>query len=279
MPKQVTTFDTQGHRGCRGLFPENTLPAILHAIDLGVNTIEIDVVITKDKKVVLSHEPFFNHEISTKPNGETVTEAEEKNLNIYTMNYDSVQKYDVGLAVHPRFKNQKKIAAIKPLLTDVFNAVNDYCKKNKKATPFFNIETKCTPTTDNIFHPKPEEFVNLLHEVVKSNYANEKVTIQSFDFRTLQIVNQKYPDYKTAMLIEPDDKRSFEQQLDDLGFVPNNYSPHYSLVNDDLLKKCSVKNMLVIPWTVNDLPTMIKLQILGVHGIISDYPNLFSSLK
>ena len=97
----VKGFDKQGHRGCRGLMPENTIPAMITALGLGVTTLELDVVITKDKQLVVSHEPFFNHEIATKPNGELVTEAEEKSLNIYQMTYAEVRKYDVGMRPHP----------------------------------------------------------------------------------------------------------------------------------------------------------------------------------
>ncbi|TAD92912.1 MAG: glycerophosphodiester phosphodiesterase, partial [Bacteroidetes bacterium] len=97
MVNEAARFDLQGHRGCRGLLPENTIAAMLKAIDLGVTTLEMDVVITADSQVVLSHEPFFNHEISTKPNGNQVTEAEEKDLNIYKMGLAQVQAYDVGL--------------------------------------------------------------------------------------------------------------------------------------------------------------------------------------
>src|SRR5688500_5712530 len=90
-----TTMDKQGHRGCRGLMPENTIEAMLRAIDLGVNTLEMDVVISADKLVVVSHEPFFNHEISTKPDGKYVEANEEKSLNMYKMNYDEIRKFDV----------------------------------------------------------------------------------------------------------------------------------------------------------------------------------------
>ena len=96
-------FDTQGHRGCRGLMPENTITAMITALGLGVTTLEMDIIITKDKKVILSHEPFFNHEISTKPDGSTVIEKEERSLNIYQMMYENVKKYDVGLKPHSRF--------------------------------------------------------------------------------------------------------------------------------------------------------------------------------
>ncbi len=271
-------FDMQGHRGCRGLMPENTVAAMLKAIDLGVTTLELDVVITADQKVILSHEPFFNHEISTAPNGTVITEANEKSFNIYTLNYGSILKYDVGLKKHPRFLQQEKMAASKPLLSQVFTAVKAHCKMTNKPIPFFNIETKCQPSTDSVFHPEPEKFVALVMQEIENAKMISKTIIQSFDFRTLQVVHKKGYKVKTAMLIEPDDKRSFEQQIIDLGFTPNIYSPHYSLVNQSLIDACNTKQMLVIPWTVNDLITMKKLKAAGVDGIISDYPNLFKDL-
>ncbi|MFO0414793.1 MAG: glycerophosphodiester phosphodiesterase family protein, partial [Bacteroidota bacterium] len=112
-------FDLQGHRGCRGLMPENTIPAMLHAMDLGVTTLELDVVISADGKVVVSHEPWMSSEIATKEDGKQVIHAEEKNLNLFRMNYTEIQKFDVGLKPHPRFPDQKKMKVVKPLLTDV----------------------------------------------------------------------------------------------------------------------------------------------------------------
>src|SRR5215510_16338274 len=90
----ISSFDKEGHRGCRGLMPENTIAAMLHALDLGVTTLEMDAVITKDNKVILSHEPFFNHDITTKPDGSFIDQKEEKNYNIYKMTYAETQKYD-----------------------------------------------------------------------------------------------------------------------------------------------------------------------------------------
>src|SRR6478609_10173263 len=119
----ATSFALEGHRGCRGLFPENTIPAFLNSVSMAITTLEMDVVITKDKKVVVSHDNYFSHEITTKPNGNTVTQAEEKSLNIYKMTYDEVKKYDVGLKPHPRFPQQQKIAAYKPLLLDVVDSI------------------------------------------------------------------------------------------------------------------------------------------------------------
>ncbi len=275
----VKIFNTQGHRGCRGLMPENTIPAMLHAIDLGVTTLETDAIITKDKKVVLSHEPFFNHEITTKSSGQAVTELEEKSLNIYTMTYDAVKLFDVGLKPHPRFKQQKKLAVKKPLLEDMIDAAEAYCISQHKNPIYYNIETKSQPKTDNIFHPEPAEFVELLVAVIGSKHIENRVTIQSFDIRTLQYLHKKYPSIHTALLIEDFDKKSFTQQIAQLGFNPTIYSPHFSLVNNELIKSCQHNGIKILPWTVNDLAKMQQLKDMGTDGVISDYPNLFASLK
>ena len=274
-PAAQSEFDKQGHRGCRGLMPENTIPAMINALGLGVTTLEMDVVITKDKKVILSHDPFFNSEITTKPDGEFIPPKKEGTYNIYQMNYDSVIKYDVGMKVHPRFPLQQKMKAVKPLLADVFDAVRNDMMTRRRPFPYFNIETKCLPSTDNFYHPEPAEFVELLMAVIKEKQVEEYVIIQSFDFRTLQYLHKKYPKIRTAMLIEDYDKRSFEEQLRELGFTPSIYSPAYQLVTKELITACHAKNIKLIPWTVNTKEEIGKYKAMGVDGIISDYPDLF----
>jgi len=273
--KSFPAFDKQGHRGCRGLMPENTIPAMLHALELGVTTLEMDVVISKDNQVLLSHEPFFNHEISTKPNGEAVMKREEKQLNIFRMNYTDIKKYDVGMLVHPRFPQQQKMKAYKPLLSEVFDSVRAYCERKNRPLPFFNIETKSLPVGDEVYHPRPAEFVDLLMQAIQRAGMEAYVTIQSFDFRTLQYLHEKYPQMSTAMLIEEDDGRNIEAQFSALGFAPSIYSPHYRLVTESLLKFCHSRNIKVIPWTVNSKAEIQRLRKMGVDGVITDYPNLF----
>ncbi len=273
-------FDKQGHRGCRGLMPENTIAAMIHALGMGVTTLEMDVVITKDKQVILSHEPFFNHEITTVMPGTYITsyidEKDEKNYNIYKMTFEETKKYDVGLKPHPRFPQQKKLNVIKPLLTDVFDAIKQDMMTRRRPFPFYNIETKTMPATDNVFHPAPAEFVELLMKVIQEKQMEDFVIIQSFDFRTLQYLHQHYPAIKTAMLIEDYDKISFEEQIKKLDFNATIYSPHYSLVTTELINKCHAAAMQIIPWTVNDKKEIERLKGLGVDGIITDYPNLFN---
>lgn len=268
-------LDKQGHRGCRGLYPENTIPGFLKAIDLGVTTLEMDLVITKDKKVILSHEPFFNHEITTLPNGEYVSESNERELNIYEMVYSEVKKYDVGQKAHPRFLQQQKIKANKPLLTEVIDSVEMHAKTNNKQPLFYNIETKIQPQTDNVYHPEPQEFVDLMMAVILEKKIQNRVIVQSFDSRSLQYLHQKYPSIKTALLVEAFDKKSFEKQIEDLGFTPTIYSPAQELVDLNLVQECRSKMIKLIPWTVNDLETIRRFVALGVDGIITDYPNLF----
>ena len=268
-------FDTEAHRGGRGLMPENTVPAMLHALTLQVSTLEMDAVITSDKQVILSHEPFFNHDITTRPDGSFIDEKEEKKFNIFGMTYAETQQYDVGLKPHPRFPQQQKIKATKPLLSLVIDSVEAFASANHIKLPLYNIETKTNPLTDNIYHPAPEEFVQLLMQVITQKKIGERVIIQSFDPRTLQIIHRDHPTIKTALLIEDYDKRTVEEQITALGFVPTIYSPANQLVNEALLQVCHRKNMKVIPWTVNDKAAIDRLHKMGVDGIISDYPNLF----
>ncbi|MEP7238348.1 MAG: glycerophosphodiester phosphodiesterase [Ferruginibacter sp.] len=269
-------FDKQAHRGGRGLMPENTIPAMLNAIGLGVTTLEMDISISKDNKVLLSHEPFFNHDITTKPDGSFISENELRSYNLYKMNYDEILKYDVGMKPHPLFPKQEKVKAVKPLLSDVFKAVKEYMMTVKRPFPFYNIETKSAAEGDNIYHPLPAEFVELLMKVIKENQMEDFVIIQSFDFRTLQYLHKHYPNIKTAMLIEADNKSSFRKQIKDIGFTPNFYSPEFTLVTDILINNCHELNMKIIPWTVNDKNKIEELKKMGVDGVITDYPNLFN---
>ena len=266
-------FDKEGHRGCRGLMPENTIPAMLRALDLGVTTLEMDIIFTRDGQAVLSHEPFFNREISSMADGTEIKEGVENN--IYKMTYAEVQQYDVGMKANPNFPQQQKMKVTKPLLSELLDSVTRYMMTRKRPMPFFNIETKTKPETDNKFHPAPGAFVDMLMKIIMEKGIESRTIIQSFDFRTLQYMHEKYPAVKTAMLVEETDNSSFRKQLSDLGFTPDIYSPEVGLVTDILIKNCHDQHIKIIPWTVNDKNKMVELKRMGVDGIISDYPNLF----
>jgi len=270
-------LDLQGHRGCRGLMPENTIPAMIKALDLGVTTLEMDLMISADKKVVVSHDPYFNENITTTPEGKTLSKGEGPSRLLYKMTYDSIRKYDVGLKPHPDFQRQQKMAAYKPLLSELLKATEGYAGKMDKPV-LYNIEIKSKPQTDGQRHPPVEEFVDLAMAVINEANTGNRTVIQSFDPRALQVMHRKYPSIKTSLLVEGDDKKTIEKQVADLGFIPQYYSPHFSLVTPELVKYCHSNGMKLVPWTVNTVDGMKKLVALGVDGIISDYPDLYSQL-
>ncbi len=276
VPLTPGSFDFQGHRGCRGLLPENTIPAFLQALDLGVSTLEMDVVITSDSKVILSHEPWFSGEICLDPQGNAISSDQEKSHLIYKMTYEESKAFDCGSIGHPNFPDQRALSASKPLLSDVIAQAEKYAKDTGRELPFYNIETKSTPEGDGLYHPTPDVFAQLLvDEVMKAGIAS-RTTIQSFDPRTLQYLHGKYPELRLALLIE--NGYSPEENLANLGFTPHIYSPYYMLVDTALVAFCKSKEMALIPWTVNDAQTMLDLMELGVDGLISDYPDRFPSL-
>ena len=269
-------FDVQGHRGARGIMPENTIPAMLKALELGATTLEMDIVISKDKQAVVSQEPYFNHEFSLTPTGKPITLKDEKKNNIYKMNYSEVKKFDVGSKLHPRFPGQQKLKAYKPLLAELIDSVENYVKLNRLPKPDYNIETKLIRKGDGEFQPSPEEYVEIIMDIVKQKKLEKRVIIQSFDIRSLQYVNKKYPKIRTSLGI--DEKEDFENNIKDLGFKPTIYSPYYVLVGKTLVDKCHAAGIKIIPWTVNSIKDIEYLKNLGVDGIITDYPNLMGQI-
>lgn len=273
--KPLGEFDKQGHRGSRGLMPENTIPAMLRAIDEGVTTLELDVVISKDSQVVVSHDPYFHQNITTTPDGKSLTKKDAIHHLLFTMNYDSIRKYDVGLKPHPDFQQQQKISVHKPLLKELIAETEKYAAE-KNNPVHYNIEIKSSSADDGIAHPAIPVFTELVIKTLQELGTLNKTIIQSFDIRPLQYLHQKYPNVQTSLLILGTDKRTLEEQLGELGFVPAFYSPQYSLVTPALLKACHQKNIRVVPWTVNSIEEIKQLKALGVDGIITDYPNLFN---
>jgi len=260
------TLDIQGHRGCRGLYPENTIPAFLHAMDLGVHTLEFDVVISADEKIIVSHDPYMSYDISTAPNDVEITKETEKDHNIYKLSYDDIKNYDVGIKPFSRFPDQKKMAVHKPSLKDLITATE---AKDPKIR--YNIEIKRRPENDGIFHPEYTHFADLVINEIDALGITNWTTVQCFDVPTLQYIHKTYPHIKLVYLIE--NKDTPDQNLDKLGFKPDVYSPEYKLVDDELVSLCNHKNIQLIPWTVNEVEDMKALINLKVDGIITDYPD------
>jgi glycerophosphoryl diester phosphodiesterase len=264
-------FDLQGHRGARGLRPENSIPAFMMALDSGVTTIEMDLAITKDKQIIVSHEPWMSAAICLQPNGTVIKEKEERKFNIYQMTYDQVTQFDCGSKVNERFPQQEKISLYKPLLADVIVAIEDHIKSFTQYEVDYNIEIKTSPEDDNKFHPAPEEFSDLVFNLIDQYLPLSRVVIQSFDFRVLKYWHEKHPEIRLAALVE--NKKSIDQNIEDLGFKPTIYSPAFELLTKENVKYLQKQKIRVIPWTVNEEADMKKIRDMGVDGFITDYPD------
>ena len=270
-------FGTEGHRGARGLMPENTIPAMRKAIDLGVTTLEMDTHITRDNQVVLAHDDYINPLFMLSPEGNEISKAEAENYALYQMNYEQVRKFDVGSKFHSGFPEQQKLKTYIPLLTEVIDSVQAYLKIKNKPQVFYNIETKSKPAGDNRLHPDPENFVKLLMAVIREKNITPWVIIQSFDPRTLQVLHRTYPQVRTSFLVQ--NNKTLTENLQELGFTPAVYSPNIKLVTAQLVKECHDRDLKIIPWTANTAEEIAHLKGLGVDGIISDYPNLLKVSK
>jgi glycerophosphoryl diester phosphodiesterase len=264
-------IDIQGHRGARGLFPENTVTSFIEAIKLGVDTLEMDVVISKDLQVVVSHEAWMNDIFCTRPDGKEVEGNSKDKYNLYKMTYAEIEKYDCGIRGNKEFLLQKKIAEHKPLLGDVIKKVEAFTRENKLYPIKYNIEIKSEEREDNLFNPEPKTFVELVYNEIEKHEIIKRTNLQSFDVRILQEIKKKDSIIQIALLVENED--GLEINLQRLGFIPNTYSPDFYLVNDVLIKQVHAKNIKLIPWTVNEITDIKKLIALDVDGIISDYPD------
>jgi len=227
--------------------------------------------------LVLSHEPFFSHTICLDEAGKPIKEADEKKYNIFQYTVAQIRAFDCGSIGNSRFPEQKKMKIGKPTLTEMVQSVEAYLKNKKLTKVLYNIETKSSPEGDSIFHPKHNVFAQLLYQNLKWLNILDKVYIQSFDVRTLQAFHTIAPQVPLVLLVE--NTKSFEQNIELLGFMPAVYSPNYLLVNADLVRKTHEKNIRLIPWTVNETKDMKNMIALGVDGLITDYPNRFQNLR
>lgn len=270
--RQQKPIDLQGHRGARGLLPENTIPAFLQALDIGVTTLEMDVVINAQGNVFLSHEPWMSAEICSHPDGRAVKKSEAKSLIIYAMSDEEISGFDCGSRGHSGFPAQLAMQVSKPSLIEVFEAVSLRSAETGREPVLFNIEIKSAPEGDDIFHPPVYQYARALYGVLKQHGVLKRTTIQSFDPRALEAAHNIDLDISLALLVEND--QGLHENLKRLSFTPDIYSPNYKRVNTEMIEAAHAQNIQVIPWTVNDEKVMRKLVALGVDGLITDYPDL-----
>lgn len=268
-------FNWQGHRGCRGLLPENSIPAFIKALEFPeVVTLELDLAVTKDNQLIVSHEPWFNPNICRQPGGQPIAAADSVRFLIHQMTVDEVQAFDCGSQGNPRFPGQQKMPTYKPTLREV---VAEVCARYPGRSVRWNMEIKSQPEWDGVRTPPIGAFAQLVVQALHELRLTDNTTVQSFDVRALQAVRQIAPQQRLALLTE--NALSLEYNLNKLGFQPAVYSPYYLLVDQKLVRRCHSRGIQVIPWTVNDVPAMRRLIRLGVDGIITDYPDKIASVS
>ena len=200
-------FDVQGHRGARGLLPENTLPAFARALALGVTTLELDLAVSADRELVVSHEPWMSAEICRLPDGRPIRPDEEQDFKLFEMDYAEIAAFDCGSAGHPRFPEQRAQPARKPLLREVFALGEAYAAETGRPV-FYNVETKTQPERDGRFHPEPEPFVRLIAAEANRAGTGHRTTLQSFDVRTLQAAARLDLAFRLALLVAYGDEHT-----------------------------------------------------------------------
>ena len=252
-------IDLQGHRGARGLLPENTLPAFRKALEIGVTTLEMDCGITKDGVVVVHHDRRLNPDVARGPDGQWVTAP---GTLLKELSFVELQRYDVG-RIRPgseyakRFPHQQPLDGTRvPRLSEVLGL----------ASVKFNIETKISAEAPQDTVP-PEEFARKIIEEVRKAGVQARTTIQSFDWRTLKVVEREAPEIATAYLTmgknsDPDTVRAAGGKV---------WSPDFRDLNEEKLQRA--KGLKIIPWTVNEPADIERILGMKVDGIISDYPD------
>jgi glycerophosphoryl diester phosphodiesterase len=259
------TIRVIGHRGCRGVMPENTISGFQRAFEDGADGIEWDVVVNGEGKLVVSHEPYFHKDFCLEKNGETITN--EKKYNIYKMTQEEIEAFDCGSKMHNNFPEQKKFKATKPLLKEVVELlpVQAYGK-------LILFEIKSDEPEYGISQPFPEDYVDLILAEVEA-YRFTNIVYMSFDKNIIEALHKKAPELRLAYLTYLPSK-SAKSYLKELSFKPFALGMFHMTINKRKLKQLRSNNVQVYAWTVNESKTAHNMMDLGIDAIITDYPRL-----
>ncbi len=263
--------EVHGHRGCRGLMPENTIAAFEKAAHLGCEWLEMDVVITADNEVLVSHEPWMSHVICRTADGDSIPADEERDYNIFKMKLAEVQAFDCGSAHHSGFPLQENEEEHKPTLREVVEKVDRLSMEEGLGNVNFNIEIKSDPALYGTYQPEPVAFARRVMEMIDSLNITDRAIIQSFDPAVLEAVHRIDEEIPIALLV--DNGESLDANLERITFKPTYYSPAFVLMDEKLITSLRERDIEALVWTVNDEADMNRMIALGVNGIITDYPD------
>ncbi|MFT5779382.1 MAG: glycerophosphoryl diester phosphodiesterase [Crocinitomicaceae bacterium] len=258
-----------GHRGARGLYPENTLIGFEKALEMPLQGIELDIVASKDRQLVISHEPWMKHETCADPDGKPISMADELEHNIYRMDYSEILGYDCGQQRNSRFPFQQLIPAKMPLLSEFMTLL----EQNRNPEYVMLLEIKSDPEWYSKFQPKPDDYARLIVDFLDSHPYNGRLLIQSFDPELLNAINRIKQYSHVGLLVE--NELTIEENLALLDFKPTHYNLYHALVNEEIVNELSDQNLQINTWTVNSKKERDRLLELGVNNIITDYPDLF----
>lgn len=259
----VTMTEVHGHRGCDDGVPPNTIPAFRKAADTGCPWLEMDVVLTGDGHVLISHEPWMDPAWCVDGEGRSLSEGQGHGLNIYRMPLVEVQRYRVKAA------GGKGSSAPKPTLTEVVEALRRWSQESGKPMPGLNIEVKSDPAWYGLRQPEPAILVDAVLQVIASS-GLDRCLVQSFDPAVLEAMHERRPQLPLALLIDNIDGP--EVNLGKLRFTPRYYSAPFFLVSDELVTWLRVRGIGVLTWTVNGTADMQRMIDMGVDGLITDRP-------
>ena len=272
-PKYVV--EVEAHRGGMGLYPEETLAAMLNAVNLGVNTLEMDLCVSQDKQVMLSHDRYFHPRYSTRPDGTSVEKGDPK-VYLYELPYSEIAKWDVGVKYNPAWPEKHCMPVCKPLAADVLAAVEAYTKESGHYAMNYDIEIKSEFSGDageeGVNWPEYHEFTDLCMAVLDGAGLGDRLMIQCFDERVLNYLHEKYPGHTLAYLVD-EDETDFDEFMSKLDFTPEWISAPHANVDADFVAKARALGMKVNTWTVDDRDEMRRLIGVGVDAIISNYPD------
>ena len=264
--------DVQAHRGGAGLWPENTFTSMTKATEMGVNTLELDLQISQDGKVVVSHDAYFHSRYATRPDGSEVKSEDPKEY-LYTMPYSTIAKYDVGKRPSTVWPGKEQSPAIKPLATELIDSVENYVKANGLDPMRYNIEIKCRKGKDEGKNwPEYHEFVDKCMELLLSKNLGDRLVVQCFDARALNYMHEKYPQVKLSYLISKEDT-DWETYMGKLNFTPEWLSPEFVIVDQTMVDNCRKAGIRLVPWTVDNEADIRRILDLHVEAIITNYPD------